>query len=853
MRRITRVLSKTLWLFSAIFILTACGGGDSVSRDDSDGSDDGNGSSATVNVVLTVQNASGETDRNLTSDNALTVIATVTDTDGVAQTDQLVTFALSNTDLAVFGNDTGTARTDDNGVARITINASTASGDGEITGSLSSGETGSTTFSAVGIPVVEPLITVSLELVNSSGEADSSLSTENTLTALTTVFNNQGEPQEDLLVTFSLDNEDLAVFGNDTGTARTNENGIASINLLVGNASGDGELTATLATGESDTTTFSSTGAISVGEEPDSLQFYASAVQLASSGSDDIELIALVKNDQSVLMEGVDVNFSASNDDGVELQLTQPVTTADGTARAILSSQNDASNRTVTITAETGALVQTIDIDIVGTEVTINGPSTAILNDTVEYTLRVQDSDGVAIPNQTILIEAENGSFSESSVTAGANGQATVDYTATTSGQDTIRASSLNAITSFTVQVQQDEFSFFSNPAEEIPLGTEVEISIEWNQDNLPVIAGNVTFTASRGTISTPNTVTGSDGIATFSISSSNAGFSSITATGRDDEGNELVTATLDIEFIATVPYYLQADATPDIIGPDGQTSTITAIVRDENDNLVKNAVVSFNVDDPSTGTISPSQATTDSNGVASTVYTSGAVSSHDSVIVTAAVATEPSVTDDVLLTVGNRAFDITLGTGNIIQIPDDSSYLKEFAVFVSDSAGQPVSGVELTASVSPVKFVNGGGYLQGEWTWSGTVWFADTPVYFCENEDQNDNGILDVSPDDGSSYDEDTNDDGFLTPGIVGTVSFISDAISDENGQATIALRYPKNYGNWLDVVISVYGQSTGSEARADMTFGLSVAASELDDETNSPAPNPFGGGPSTGCILLY
>ena len=134
MRQITRVLSKTLWLFSTIFIRAACGGGDSVSRDDSDGSDDGGDSSATVNVVLTVQNASGETDRNLTADNSLTVIATVTDTDGVAQADQLVTFALSNTDLAVFGNDTGTARTDDSGVARITINASTASGDGEITG-----------------------------------------------------------------------------------------------------------------------------------------------------------------------------------------------------------------------------------------------------------------------------------------------------------------------------------------------------------------------------------------------------------------------------------------------------------------------------------------------------------------------------------------------------------------------------------------------------------------------------------------------------------------------------------------------------------------------------------------------
>ena len=133
---------------------------------------------------------------------------------------------------------------------------------------------------------------------------------------------------------------------------------------------------------------------------------------MASSGSDDIELIALIKNEQSVLMEGVEVNFSASNEAGVELQLTQSTTTADGTARALVSTQNDASNRTVTLTAQTGALVETVDILITGTEVTINGANSVILNDTAEYTLRVQDSDGVAIVNQTILLEAANGSLS---------------------------------------------------------------------------------------------------------------------------------------------------------------------------------------------------------------------------------------------------------------------------------------------------------------------------------------------------------------------------------------------------------------------------------------------------------
>jgi hypothetical protein len=836
MRQITRVLSKTLWLFSTIFILAACGGGDSVSRDDSDGSDDGGDSSATVNVVLTVQNASGETDRNLTADNSLTVIATVTDTDGVAQADQLVTFALSNTDLAVFGNDTGTARTDESGVARITINASTASGDGEITGSLSSGETGSTTFSAVGSATVDPATTVSLALQNAAGESDSDLSSENSLTAVATVLNSEGEPQEDLIVTFTLSNDELAVFGNDTGTARTNESGIASISLAVGTASGDGELTATLSTLESDTTTFSSTGSVTVSEDPASLQLYASAVQLASSGSDDIELIALIKNEQSVLMEGVEVNFSASNEAGVELQLTQSTTTADGTARALVSTQNDASNRTVTLTAQTGALVETVDILITGTEVTINGANSVILNDTAEYTLRVQDSDGVAIVNQTILLEAANGSLSETSVNTGADGQATITYTATTSGEDTITASSLNASVEFELEIQQDEFSFVVLPDEEISLNEAATISVQWLQDGSPAVGNNVIFSASRGAIIGAALVTtDAEGIASISIESDNAGFASITATGTESGNESTVNAVAQVEFIAVEPFTLIADATPDLIGPDGQTSTITAVVRDPSGNLVKNTVVNFNVDDVSTGSISPSQSTTDSSGIASTVFTSGAPSSEDAVIIRASVASDETITDEVYMTVGDRAFDISIGTGNEIEEPDSTTYLKRFAVFVSDSAGQPVSGVELTASGTPVKRVLGGTYLKGYWYWDEdeSIYKPDVTIE-CDNEDINGNGILDVG--------EDTNDDEFLTPGIVGTLSFAETNITDENGQAELEYRYPANYGFWYDIVITIFGQSTGSEASQDHYYRLGVSSDDLTNEGAGLPANPFG-----------
>ncbi|MEC7529779.1 MAG: Ig-like domain-containing protein, partial [Pseudomonadota bacterium] len=789
-------LAKTLSLISALFMLTACGGGgSSVSRDNTDnGSGDGGTTSPTYSIALTLENESGASDNSLSEDNSLFVVATVSDQDGNPHADALLTFTLSNEQLAEFGNDTGTARTNSNGVARLRLNASTASGDGEITAALGSGETGTTTFSATAVTSTDPTtISVSLALQNAAGEADNSLSSSNALVALATVTNSEGEPQADLLLTFSLSNDDLATFSNDTATALTNAEGVASIGMSVGSASGDGEVTATLSTGEADSTTFSSTGSTTVSEEPASLELYANSIQLASSGSDEVELIALVKNEQSVLMEGVEVSFSAASGDGVELQLTQPETAADGTARAILTSQNDASNRTVTITAGAGSLTQTVEITIAGTEVTINGASSVILNDSVDYTIRVQDSDGTSILNQDVVLSAVNGTLSSTTVNTGANGQATVSYTASTSGEDTITAAALNAETSFTVQVQQDEFNFVNLPTEEVPLGQTQTITVQWRQDNTPVVGQNVTFSASRGVIAGNATVvTDAEGQASIDISANNAGISSITASASDGSGNVLVSALTQIEFIATTPHTLIADASPDIIGPDGQTSTISAVVRDVDGNLVKNSVVNFSVSDVSTGFVSPSQATTDSKGIATTVFTSGSVSTQDAVVVTAFVADDPAIDDEVVLTVGARAFDISLGTGNELEEATLTSYLKRFGVFVSDSAGQPVSGVNLTASVAPVKYVNGGEYRTGFWVFDddASQWVAIVNQN-CETEDVNDNGILDTTP-----RDEDTNEDGMLTPGLIGTIAFANGAaVTDENGYAELEYRYPRSY----------------------------------------------------------
>lgn len=677
-----------------------------------------------------------------------------------------------------------------------------------------------------------PTLSITMSIADSSGQSSNNLSATTPLTITATVSDSTGALIADELVTFTFSQAGLATFDNDTGTGLTNANGVATIDILVGESSGDGLVIATVDTDVTQQVGFSSTGNAQTGTVPASLEFFANSIQLASSGSDEIELIAVVKNEQNILLEGVDVSFSANS--GAEIQITQGTTAEDGTARAILTTRTNFENRTITATASASIFSETLDIDVVGTAITISGSSSVVLANTTSITIKLADSDGKGIANQMVNVSSLNGQLSNTTPTTNSQGQVTIDYTATASGNDTITASALNAQGSLNLVVQEDEFAFVTLPQEEVALGVDTAITVEWKKEGVSFQGGDVTFSASRGVIATPNTVTDANGLASFTIQSDNAGLATVTAEGVDGDG-DIVSATATVEFIAIVADTIIVDASPDLIGPEGQTTTITAVVRDPTGNLVKGKVVNFRLDDISGGTIFPGTATTDSNGIASTVYTSTAPSSKDAVIVHAEVADDVAITDFTTLTVGNRAFDISLGTGRSIETPDESTYAKEFSVFVSDANGAPVKNADLTASQTPVRFADGGGYYKGYWEWDpvAEVWFTVETI-FCPNEDINGNGILDAG--------EDTNGNGELTPGIIGTISFEDGSTTDENGQAKVKVRYPKAFGGWTEVDISLYGQSEGSEAVETQEFFLTVAAADVIVEASSPPPNPFG-----------
>ena len=200
--------------------------------------------------------------------------------------------------------------------------------------------------------------------------------------------------------------------------------------------------------------------------------------------------------------------------------------------------------------------------------------------------------------------------------------------------------------------------------------------------------------------------ITDSNGEASVTITSNNAGLATVSATALDQVGKK-ISVEQQIEFVATNPTMMYLQASSYTVNKNGQ-STITAIVRDANKNLVKGKIVTFSLYDTTGGTLSIPQAVTDSLGRAQTVYTaSNSSSAKDGVVIVANVLST-SVQATTNITVAGEALFISLGTGNTVNEPDASTYSVPYTILVTDAEGMGVNNLPLTVSVVSVEYAVG-------------------------------------------------------------------------------------------------------------------------------------------------
>jgi Bacterial Ig-like domain (group 1) len=594
---------------------------------------------------------------------------------------------------------------------------------------------------------------------------------------------------------------------------------------------------------------------------PASLDLLVSSQTLNSSGTPTVTLTAIVKDNSNRALADQVVSFSATSG---SLTVNSATTDASGQATATLSTGGDKSNRIITVTATCVSISNTNTVSVVGTTLNVSGQDSVGYGSTATYTITLKDSAAVGIASQTVTITSQYNTLSTSTITTNANGQGTVTLTASDSGGhvDTLTATALGATgqKAVTVNSASVDFAFTTPlPNTEIPISTLTNVSIHYAISGVAQAGISVSFATSRGTLSSATATTNASGNATIQISATNVGRTTISATVAAGPS-----AQLDVEFVATTPASMTLQADPSGISTNigtstTQRSTLTATVRDAQNNLVKNQKINFTlITDPSGGYLSPATATTDSAGRATVLYIAGSADSGTNGVNIQAAIQGTAITQTTTLTVGGIAIFISIGTGPKITQVSDQTYQKNYDVLVTDAGGHAVSNATVTAILTPVA------YLKGYWLDSGSamlgyIWTPtltsthNTSLYsdsalagynYCLNEDMqywNDpthtayllNGSLDSG--------EDFNGNGKLDPGTVAAVS-PSTVTTDSNGSGTFGVIYTKNYAMWVFVRLNVTVSAGGTEGKASTTFLLPYSMNDYAYPAPKQPDSPFG-----------
>jgi len=587
-----------------------------------------------------------------------------------------------------------------------------------------------------------------------------------------------------------------------------------------------------------------------------SVDVLASATTV-NSGGDTVTITAVVKGAGNVGLSGAAVSFAS---DSGNLTSVSRTTDASGTASASFTTGSDRSNRTVTVTVAAGPASGKVSVDVIGTKITFNGATTIPLGGTAALPVTVVDARGNPIAGQSLAVTSSlNNGLSATTVTTNALGVATLDYTATNAGADTIKFAGVGASTSSTIQISAAAFAFESPAASaQINVATSSAVTVRYLVSGAPQGGKTINFSTTAGTLSANTAVTDATGRATVNISSATASPAVVQATVQ----GAAVQATVPIVFVATVPTAIIVQASPTAIAPNTagsvtQQAQVLATVRDAAGNPVSGAQVSFTrVVDPSGGSLSQPSQTTDLNGQATVKYISGAIATASNGVqiraqvvgstVTTCAAAAAGCNHDAALTVNQSALFIALGTGNEIFNLDPQTYRKDYTVYVTDSNGVPVPNVNLTIKALPTLYRKGTlvfDSLRGAWVYAAGV-------VTCANEDTNYNGVLDAG--------EDTNGDGRLQPGNVISVTTVVSttpgssgiAKTDASGRAAITLLYAESYVPWVQIRLVAQAIVAGTESSTDAVFFPPGVASDFTSPTNPPAgtTSPFG---VNGCTI--
>jgi len=371
------------------------------------------------------------------------------------------------------------------------------------------------------------------------------------------------------------------------------------------------------------------------------LSLSLSQTSVQSDNSDTATVTATVLDTSNAVLPGRSVSFKAN---GGQLSSATGETDANGQSSVDFSSGTaDRSNQVATVSATVAGLspVQ-IPIQITGSTLTLSTDNTALTDDglkTASLTIAAKDAGGIGVANAEIKFDVSGGGHATVTPEKGVtdvNGESIATIVGDGTGEVSVKVMvlGLTATQDYTVSPVGQAFGITSpiNDTVTLDVGNPLTVTVYAHE------AGHIQFATTLGAWN------GTD----HSIITIPTG------------GGEEVSAALssDIAGLATVQVYYQGAASasdgltvaissppedaakmilranPTVvglsIGSTVNTATLIATVRTAEDQVVGGATVGFSIENPTGGgeTISPAVGITDSLGIATTIFTSGSVSS---------------------------------------------------------------------------------------------------------------------------------------------------------------------------------------------------------------------------------
>ncbi|GLP94914.1 Ig-like domain-containing protein [Paraferrimonas sedimenticola] len=348
-------MKSVVRLFSVMCLslfLAACGGSGNELNKSGDG--DGNvpgPSTPEASLTLTLVDSEGNSINEVSSAAPGTLEARLSvDSGSVAS--QLISFSTETVGSLFPG--VGTALTDEQGVARITLRAGTVAGAGKVSASYSSGEMSASAemaFNSAGDDAGGGEVQIALSLTDGAGNPIEAI-TANSPGRLVATVTGIAKPT---IVTFKTTKGNLPI-----DTAVTNDEGLAWVDIYAGSDLGAGVVTATLASGESGDSVVV-IGATDVqmgsGNPFASGQAEVSIAQLSAGGTATVT-VSIVDEAGNPFSQPVDVNFSSgcSSASSPKASLSSPVTTVAGVATSTYLAQGCVGEDPINVTANAGGI-----------------------------------------------------------------------------------------------------------------------------------------------------------------------------------------------------------------------------------------------------------------------------------------------------------------------------------------------------------------------------------------------------------------------------------------------------------------------------------------------------------------